>query len=97
MFKNKKLKELEDWLLKVSEEATAAKLKAEATHDSIKDIYTNIFRIVEHINIINSRMIDLEYDVKGLKRDLDELGEKLKELESRINELDASIKAYGKK
>jgi archaellum component FlaC len=81
LFKNKKLKELEDRLLKVSEEATVARLKAEAVHDSIKDIYTNIFMIKERMNIIDSRIIDLEYDVKGLKRNLSELDEKLKELE----------------
>ena len=97
LFKNKKLKELEDRLSKVSEEATAARLKAEVIHDSIKDIYTSIFMIKERMNIIDSRMIDLEYDVKGLKRDLSELGEKLEKLENRINELDASIKTNERK
>jgi len=90
--RRKKLEELESKLVKCSEEAIGAKVKAGFLEDIVKSIYIHIHRLEERVDSLSFRDSDLASEIKYLERKLNEVVERLERLEERVSRLESARK-----
>jgi chromosome segregation ATPase len=79
-----RLEGLEGRLLKCSEEAIGAKVKAEFLEDLLKNLYIHIHRLEERMDSLSYRAGDLASEIRYLERRLNEVVERLEKLEKGL-------------